>query len=152
MSADACYVTRPLLAVLLELARDADPDHVSIRLATRPASALDPDASDGLALADLPETTPVFADFYFPGAGGAVDRVFGMDLGTPAGQTQGRFVSHPRGDPSLATTDDLAPRVLVAVPPWDVEAVRAYDRSGTRRPLHVVAATAPEADFEHEGS
>ncbi len=33
--------------------------------------------------------------------------VFGVDLGTPAGQTQGRFVSHPEGYMGVSTTDDL---------------------------------------------
>lgn len=142
------FVTRPLLAVLLELAADAEPTPVSVALSQRPAGDLDPDAGEGVPLADLAPETPVFADFYFPEAGGAVNRVFGMDLGRPAGQTQGRFVSHPGGDPTLDRSDDLGPRVLVATPPWRRADVRAYDRRGRRHPLSVVAARAPEEPFE----
>lgn len=150
MDDEAVAVTRPLLAVVLELAADADPSSVSVALASRPAGDLVADDGEGGALSPLPEDAPVLADFTFPGAGGAVNRVFGMDLGHPVGRTQARFVSHPAGDVALDRRDDLAPAVLVAVPPWTTDDVRAYDRRGRRRPLHVVAGRVPEDPFEVE--
>ena len=150
MTEDAVAATRPLLEALLELARDREPDSVSVAIGTRPATDLEDASGPGTPVGDLPPEMGVFADFTFPEAGGAVNRVFGMDLGRPAGTTQGRFVSHPRGDITLATTDDLAPRVLVAVPPWSLEDVRAYDRSGARKPLTVVAAASPATPFDEE--
>ena len=143
MKSDPVAVTRPLLEALLELARDREPDPVSVALATRPAGDLEPTDGPGARLETLSAATPVFADFSFPDAGGAVNRVFGVDLGRPAGTTQGRFVSHPRGDTALATTDDLAPHVFVAVPPWTLDDVRAYDRGGVRTPITVLAAASP---------
>ena len=153
MTDDAVAATRPLLEALLELARDREPDSVSVAIGTRPASDLEATVGPGTPLTDVPAETPVLADFTFPGAGGAVNRVFGMELGRPAGTTQGRFVSHPRGDTALATTDDLAPRVIVAVPPWTLDDVRVYDRNGVRHSLTVVAAASPSAPFDdaHEG-
>ncbi|MFC4989231.1 MULTISPECIES: hypothetical protein [Saliphagus] len=131
------YVTRGLLAVLLEFASDADPDGVTIALSATPA----PDVDDALP----PEAT-VFTDFYLPDAGRSVAAVFGVDLSTPPGQVGGRFVSHPRGELSVTQGDDLAEVVLVTVPPWDRESVRAFDRRGRRRELAVVDA-APPTEF-----
>ncbi|MFB6070645.1 MAG: hypothetical protein ABEJ76_06430 [Halanaeroarchaeum sp.] len=167
---DPVFVTAPLLAVLLELARDAEPTAVSVGLSTRPAGDLEPADDEGRnpgpadggsdrvggdgsddgerPLTTVDEATPVFADFTFPDAGAAVNRVFGMDLGQPVGQTRGRFVSHPTGGPSLDRSDDLAPRVLVAVPPWEPTSVRAYDRRGNRLALAVLSARAPVEPFE----
>ncbi|MFB6151803.1 MAG: hypothetical protein ABEJ40_08365, partial [Haloarculaceae archaeon] len=79
------YVTRGLLESLLRSARDAAPDEVTISVSVTEAGDL-----PGV---DLPPGTPVFTHFYMPEAGGSVNFVFGVDLGTPAGQTQGRFVS-----------------------------------------------------------
>ncbi|MFB6136558.1 MAG: hypothetical protein ABEJ04_07335 [Halobacteriaceae archaeon] len=147
---DAVHATRGLLAALCELAADADPERVSIGLAALPAGDLaesDGDA-DAVALADLPETTPVFAEFYFPDAGRSLRNVFGVDLSTPAGQTHGRLVSHPDGRREPTVEDDFHAVVLVAVPPWDVGEVRAFDRGGRRLELRVVAASAPDPEFE----
>ena len=137
------YATRGLVDVLCELAADADPGSVSIRLAATRAAALRP--TDGDTVGADPETR-VLSDFYFPDAGDALTRVFGVDLAAPAGQTAGRFVSHPDGNPDVTVTDDLHALVLVAVPPWDADSVRAYDRGGSRRDLVLVDAEPPAAD------
>jgi hypothetical protein len=137
------YATRALLDVLCELAADADPGSVSIRLAATPARDLQ--TADGGAPRLDPDAR-VLSDFYFPDAGDALTRVFGVDLAAPAGQTAGRFVSHPDGNPDVAVTDDLHALVLVAVPPWDADSVRAHDRGGTRQELVLVDAEPPDAD------
>lgn len=129
------YVTRGLVAVLCELAADAEPQDVTVALAATPAGDLD---------TELPPDTPVYTDFYMPGAGESVTRVFGVDLSVPAGQTHGRFVSHPRGDRDVSLTDDLAAVMLVAVPPWEPESVAAFDRSGRKLPLKHVDAEPPQ--------
>lgn len=135
--AEPVYVTAALLEVLCEHAADADPERVTIALASSPAAALD-------AGVDLPEETPVLTDFYIPEAGGSVSRVFGMDLAVPPGETAGRFVSHPTGDRAVTKRDDLADRILVAVPPWTADAVAAFDRRGRRYPIVTIdAAPAP---------
>jgi hypothetical protein len=129
--------------VLCELAADADPESISVRLAATPARDLVP--TDG----DLPSVEPetaVLSDFYFPDAGKSLTSVFGVDLATPTGQTAGRFVSHPDGNPDVAITDDLHAQVLIAVPPWEAENVRAYGRNGTRRDLVLLDAAAPDVD------
>jgi hypothetical protein len=69
--------------------------------------------------------------------------VFGVDLGTPAGEGGARFVSHPDGFLGLSRTDDLAGVVLVAVPPYDADSVAAFDRSGEGVELVVVDAAPP---------
>jgi hypothetical protein len=137
------HATRALVEVLCELARDADPESISVRLAATAAGDLVP--TDG-ALTGVDPETAVLSDFYFPGAGDALTSVFGVDLATPTGQTAGRFVSHPDGNPDVAITDDLHAQVLIAVPPWDAENVRAYDRNGTRRDIVLLDAAAPDAD------
>jgi len=137
------YATRPLVEALCVLAEDADPRPLSVALATSARDELVAADGSGESLAAVPDDAAVFSDFYFPNAGDAVSKVFGVDLATPAGQTKGRFLSHPRGDPDPSVTDDFAARLLVAVPPWGAENVRAYDRRGRRR-LVLVAADAPE--------
>lgn len=137
-------VTRPLLDVLLELARDADPQGVSIGLTLSRAGDLDPSEDGDRSLAELDEDTPVFADFYFPETGASIEAVFGMDLSTPVG-VAGRFISHPDGDPEMRVTDDFAARVLLAIPPYERDSVRAYDRRG-RRDFEVIAAASPEPE------
>jgi proteasome lid subunit RPN8/RPN11 len=137
------HATRALVDVLCELAADADPTSLSVRLAATPAGDLRP--TDG-ALTGVDPETPVLSDFYFPDAGDALTNVFGMDLATPTGQTAGRFASHPDGNPDVAVTDDLHAQLLVAVPPWNPENVRAYDRSGTARELVLVDAETTEPD------
>ncbi|WP_232703378.1 hypothetical protein [Halobacterium wangiae] len=137
------HATRALVDVLCELAADADPNSLSVRLAATPAADLRP--TDG-ALTGVDPETPVLSDFYFPDAGDALTNVFGVDLATPTGQTAGRFASHPDGNPEVSITDDLHAQLLVAVPPWETENVRAYDRNGTARDLVLVDAEAPEPD------
>lgn len=130
------YATEGLIAVLCELAADAEPQEVSIPIAATAAGDLDDVA--------LSASTPVFTDFYLPDVGGSVSAVFGVDLGVPAGQTHGRFLSHPSGDPSVSLTDDLAATMLVAVPPWEPGDVAVYDRGGQRLELVLVDAEPPE--------
>ncbi|MFB6088035.1 MAG: hypothetical protein ABEJ85_05890 [Haloarculaceae archaeon] len=130
------YATEGLVETLLRLAREREPESVTISLSVTPA--------DEIAEADLPPETPVFTHFYLPAAGGSVNAVFGMDLGTPVGQTQGRFVSHPMGELSVSETDDLHEMMFVAVPPWDRESLAAFDRSGNRQPLTVLEVEPPE--------
>jgi hypothetical protein len=130
------YVTRGLAESLLRSAAEADPDQVSISLSVTPAADL-PDA-------DLPPETPVFTHFYMPEAGGSVNFVFGVDLGTPAGQTQGRFVSHPNGELRVRQTDDFKELIFVAVPPWDTDALAVFDRRGQEQPLELLDVEPPE--------
>ena len=143
---DTCYVTGGLLDALLAIASDREPDAVSTLLVVSPAGDLQgAPAIDG---EDVDPETPVFTDCYFPSAGRSVDAVFGMDVSVPHGQAQGRFVSHPLGELSVSETDDLHEVVLVAVPPWERETVAAFDRSGRRLDLRIVAAAPPERPFE----
>jgi len=130
------YVTRGLAETLLRMAREAEPDDVTISLAVTQAEEL-PEA-------DLDPETPVFTDFYLPSAGSSVNAVFGMDLGTPAGQTQGRFVSHPGGYMGVSELDDLHEVVFVAIPPWDDDSFGAYDRSGRKQDVTILDIEPPE--------
>lgn len=130
-------VTRGLLEGLLTLARDADPRSITADLAATPARDL-----EGSAGPAIDPETPVFSHFYFPGAGESNTAVFGVDLSVPAGRSGGRFVSHPTGDPGLSERDPIRAVTLVAVPPWDVEGVRAFDRQG-RRSLRLVDGEPP---------
>lgn len=130
------YVTTGLLEVLCERAASAEPGAVNIALAATPVRELGADV-------DLPGDTPVLTDFYVPDAAASVSAVFGVDLGVPPGQTVGRFISHVDGDPSLRQRDDLAGRVLIAVPPWQATNVTAYDRRGRRHPLVTIDAAPP---------
>ena len=135
------HLTRGLLTSLLGQAADREPDGVTIPLAVTPA-------------ADLPETgldpeTPVFTHFYLPRDADSVSAVFGVDLGTPVGQTQGRFVSHPGGELAVSETDDLHEVVFVAVPPWDDDSVAAFDRRGRRREFSVLDVEPPAESAAH---
>lgn len=130
------YVTRGLVETLLGMARDAEPTDVTISLAVTEAAEL-PDT-------DLAPETPVFTDFYLPSAGGSVNAVFGMDLGTPAGQTQGRFVSHPNGYMGVSKVDDLHEVIFVAIPPWDTDSFSAFDRSGRTVDVDILDVEPPE--------
>lgn len=130
------YATRGLIDALLELAAEAEPEELTVSLAVTPADELEGDA-------DVPEDAPVFTHFYPPDAGRSITAVFGVDLSVPAGQTQGRFIAHPRGNLEVAKTDDLHEAILVAVPPWTESALAAFDRSGKRQPLEVVDAEPP---------
>lgn len=134
------YATRGLVETLLRMAEEADPDSVTISIAVTQASEL-PET-------DLPPETPVFTHFYMPSAGGSVNAVFGVDLGTPVGQTQGRFVSHPDGNLSLTKADDLHEVVFVAVPPWEEASLAAFDRRGDQQELELLDAEPPEEVLE----
>ena len=134
------YATAGLIDVLLEQARDRAPDPITISLSVTPA--------DDFATLDLPESTPVFTHLYLPDAGGSLHFVFGVDLGTPAGQTQGRFVSHPDGRLEPSQSDDFHAVVFVAVPPWDRDSVAVFDRDSTPRDLRVLEAEPPEEHLE----
>lgn len=131
------YATRGLIEALCDFAREAEPKPVTISLAVTPAGEFAP---------HLPPTTPVFTHFYFPEAGRSLSAVFGMDIGTPAGQTQGRFVSHPQGRLALERTDDLHCVVFVAIPPWEAASLAVFSRNGIERPLELVDAE-PPAEF-----
>ncbi len=130
------YVTRGLVETLLRMAREAEPDDVTISLAVTRAAEL-PEA-------DLDPETPVFTDFYLPSAGGSVNAVFGMDLGTPAGQTQGRFVSHPGGHMGVSKLDDLHEVVFVGIPPWETDSFGAFDRAGRTVDVEILDIEPPE--------
>ena len=134
------YATRGMVESLLRMADDADPERVTVSLAVTPASEL-PDT-------DLPPETPVFTHFYLPSAGRSVNAVFGVDLGTPVGQTQGRFVSHTDGNLSLTKEDDLHEVVFVAVPPWNEPSLAAFDRRGDQQPLEILDVEPPEEVLE----
>jgi hypothetical protein len=130
------YVTRGLVETLLRFAEEADPESTTVPLAVTRAAEL-PET-------DLSDETPVFTHFYMPNEGDAVNAVFGIDLGTPAGQTPGVFVSHPRGDRRPTKRDDFREVVFVAVPPWNEESLRAFDRNSTRQELTVLDIEPPE--------
>ena len=130
------YVTRGLVEVLLDTAADAEPDSVSIVLATTPAG-------DFPTALDLDPETPVLTHFYFPDVGGSINAVFGVDLGTPAGRGRARFVSHPQGPRRPTKRDDYAAALLIAVPPWDESSLAAFDRSGRKLGVSVLDAEPP---------
>lgn len=132
------YITRALADVLLDLASDADPDRVTTGVSVTPAGEFEG--------ADIPPETPVFTDFYLPDPGNAVNAVFGVDLSTPARQTQGQFVSHPVRELEVTRRDDLAEVIFVAVPPWDLDerSFAAFDRRGKRQQLEIIDASPPE--------
>lgn len=155
MTTAPIYITRPLLTVLLEIAGDAAPNSTNVYLVNsaagdlEPLSALDRDRSAegqsarSVPLQDLAPDTPVFSDFYFPDVGNSLDFVFGVDLGTPAGQGRARFVSHPDGRLQATREDTFAAALVVAVPPWEAESVAAFDRNDRRLDLDVIDAEPP---------
>jgi hypothetical protein len=130
------YATRGLVDVLLEQARERDPESVTIKLGVTSAAKL--------GVTDLDPETSVFTHFYLPDAGRSVSAVFGVDLGTPSGQAPGLFVSHPDGVREIKRTDDLREIVLVAVPPWELEDVAAIGRDGVERELELLDVEPPE--------
>ncbi|MFC7231092.1 hypothetical protein ACFQMM_06105 [Saliphagus sp. GCM10025308] len=139
------YITRGLVDVLLELAADAEPSRLTTGLSVSESSML-----EGVDAGVLPAETPVFTDFFLPDPGNAVNAVFGVNLSTPARETQGRFVSHPTGELLVTRRDDLAEVVFVAVPPWEPtpESFAAFDRAGERLLLEVVDAEPPVESLE----
>jgi len=130
------HITHGLADTLLRFAEERDPDTVTVGVSVTPAKEL--------TETSLPPDTPVFTTFYMPETGGSVRAVFGVDLGTPAGQTQGRFVSHPDGMLGVSKRDDLHEVVFVAVPPWERSNLAAFDRRGDRQDLVLVDAEPPE--------
>jgi hypothetical protein len=130
------YITQGLAETLLRFAAERDPEPVTVPVAVTEATNL-----EGTSLSS---ETPVFTHFYMPETGDSVRAVFGVDLGTPAGQTQGRFVSHPDGTLGVSKRDDLHEVVFVAVPPWDRSDLAAFDRRGEERDLVIVDAEPPE--------
>ncbi|WP_255168320.1 hypothetical protein [Natrononativus amylolyticus] len=141
------YITRALVDVLVDLAREADPDPVSTGISTTPAGNLE-------GAEELSAETAVFTDFYLPDPGNPVNAVFGVDLTTPAGQTQGQFVSHPVGELEVTKRDDLAPVIVVATLPWGTgeDSFGAFNRLGERQPLSIVDARAPDGSLPEESS
>lgn len=131
------YVTSGLLDVLLDMSESAEPEPLSVVLAPTRAGAFDADLG-------IDAETPVLTHFYLPEAGRSVTAVFGLDLSTPAGRGRARFHAHPQGPREPTKRDDFAAAVLVAVPPWERIAVRAYDRSGNRLTLREIDAVPPE--------
>lgn len=129
------YLTRGLRETLLRQAAEREPESVTIPLSVTPAG--------DLPGTDLDPETPVFTHFYLPRDEDSVSAVFGVDLGTPVGQTDGRFVSHPRGDLGVSKRDDLHEVVFVAVPPWDHESMAAFDRRGRTRQCTVLDVEPP---------
>lgn len=127
------YITRGLVSVLLNFAREREPESVSIELTVTRAGKLT--GADSLS-----PDTPVFTHFYHPTTGQSVSSVFGMDLGLP--RSDGRFISHPTGRRDLSVRDDFHEVVFLAVPPWNE--LTAFDRSATSLPLTVVDAEPPE--------
>lgn len=136
-------ITRDLLSVLCERAASADPESVTITLDATPAGELSG------AIGGLDPDTPVLTHFYMPEAGASVSAVFGMELGRPSGKA--RFLSHPDGSPGVSETDDLAARVLVAVPPYEPDDVRVFDRRGTEHELRILDAEPPEERLADSG-
>jgi hypothetical protein len=134
------YITRGLAETLLRFARERDPDSITIALSVTRGSEFES--------APVDDETPVFTHFYLPNAGESVGAVFGMDLGTPVGQTQGRFVSHPTGELSVSETDDLHEVVFVGVPPWEEGSFAAFDRSGRRQELELLDVEPPEESVQ----
>lgn len=130
------YATQGLVETLLRLASERDPDEATISLAVTAAGEI-PET-------DLDPETPVFTHFYLPSAGSSVNAVFGVDLGTPPGQTQGRFVSHPQGDLRLSQRDDFHEIVFIAVPPWNQDSLAAFDRTGSEQELTILDVEPPE--------
>jgi len=136
----AVYATEGLIEVLIEFAEDREPGKANVPIAATPAGELE--GVDG-HLSGLDPETPVLTHFYLPDAAGSVNAVFGVDLGTPSGGAQARFVSHPTGPQAVTKTDDLAGIMLVAVPPWETGTVAAFDRNGSRLNLVQLDAEPP---------
>ncbi len=139
------FVTAGLLEVLIEFAADRDPQQANVPLAATPAGEL---AGDDARLSAIDPDAPVITHFYLPDAGGSVSSVFGMDLGTPSGGAQARFVSHPTGPLEVTKKDDLAGVMLVAVPPWERDTVAAFNRRGVKLDLVVLDAEPPVETIE----
>lgn len=119
------------------MAAEADPDDISVVLASTPAEEFESELG-------VDAETPVLTHFYFPETSGSVNAVFGVDLGTPAGQSRARFVSHPNGRLEATREDTFAAALVVAAPPWDTESIAVFDRNNRKLDLDVIDAEPPE--------
>jgi len=137
------YITRGLLEALLKMAAEADPDDISVVLASTPAGSFETDTG-------VENETPVLTHFYFPEASGSVNAVFGVDLGTPAGRGRARFVSHPNGRLAATREDTFAAALVVAVPPWEADSVAAFDRNDRGLDLDVLDVEPPRESLVGE--
>lgn len=135
--AASVHVTEDLLVVLLEQAARSEPAGIGVGMAVTSAGRFEGETG-------LSSTTPVFTHLVPPYATGSTSAVFGVDIGVPPRETQGRFVSHPDCDPTLSKRDTLHEVVFVAIPPWDRKSVAAYDRSGRRLSITCVDEPPPE--------
>ena len=135
------YVTRGLVETLLRLASEKDPESTTVPLAVTRAR--------DIPAVDLDDGAPIFTHFYLPNDGGSVNAVFGVDLGTPAAQTPGVFVSHPRGDLQVSRRDDLREVVFVAVPPWETDSLKVFGRDGVTKEFSILDAEPPEETPPH---
>lgn len=126
------YITGGLLDVLLSRAAEADPQSETIQLALVDA--------DQLGIEEVDDDAEVFGEFYLPETGNSIEAVFGMNVSVPPGQTPGIFISHPNGELSVTTTDELAERIFIAIPPWERSSVSVFDRRGRERQLKILEA------------
>lgn len=133
------HVTRGLVDGLLDMAAEREPAPFEADLGLTPAGEFESDLG-------IPAESPVFTHFYLPDAGASVSAVFGFDLGTGPGQTQGRFLSHPTGQLEVRSTDDLHSVMLIAIPPWDRGSIKAFDQAGNQLPLTVLDVVPPDTD------
>lgn len=136
------YLTEGLVETLLGFASEKDPNSTTVPLAVTDADEL------GVELA---QDDPVFTHFYMQNDDDAVNAVFGVNLGIPAGQTPGVFVSHPRGRLSVSKRDDLREVIFVATPPWDRDSFQAFDRAGDRLEYKILDIEPPEETAAVDG-
>lgn len=136
VAGDVIYITRGLIETLLRFSKEKDPDSTTIPLAITRAADL-PEV-------DLPDEMPVFTHFYMPGEGESLNAVFGVNLTTPAGQTPGVFVSHPRGDLRVTKRDDLREVVIIGVPPWEDDSFEVFGRKGSSKEYAILDIEPPE--------
>lgn len=123
------YISQELIKTLLDIAERSDPKKISIGLCVNKAESLNLD--------NIPGKTPIFNDFYFP-SGKSLKKIFGVDISTPPMSTQGRFISHPSGFSKLSKRDNFHEIVFIAVPPWDQDSVKVFDRSGKNYELNII--------------
>lgn len=135
------YVTRGLVETLLRFASEHDPESTTVPLAVTRAR--------DIPATDLDDSTPVFTHFYMQTDDDSLNAVFGVNLGTPAGQTPGLFVSHPRGDLGVSKRDDLREVVFVAVPPWERDSLKAFARDGNVKEFSILDVEPPEETPPH---
>lgn len=123
------FITSDLLDTLLDLASKSSPKKISIGLTSEKSKKLD--------LKNISNDKEVFYDFYFPSAKSIKD-IFGMDISTPPSSTQARFISHPSGYAKIMKNDELHKIIFIAVPPWDKESVKVYNRNSEEYDLEII--------------